>query len=202
MQRRPAVLVGTTTAVLALLAIGLLRVETGLGRAEQFLEEPEAIAAAQRLAESFPAGTSSPTEVLTRADGNEVLAVVEEVPGVVSARLAREGGGVTRIDVVLDAEPGTAAARSAVGDLRAALAGTEDTHVGGEEAVALADRAIVLQPRPGRIFADIPIDLPRPRDRLSPEFAEAKRVVLNALDGSLSQPAPAKAGKAQAAGWW
>jgi sulfonate transport system ATP-binding protein len=65
-----------------------------------------------------------------------------------------------------------------------------------EEAVLLADRAIVLQPRPGRIFADIPIELPRPRDRLSPEFAEAKRVVMNALDGSLSQPAPAKAGRA------
>ncbi len=65
-----------------------------------------------------------------------------------------------------------------------------------EEAVLLADRAIVLQPRPGRIFADIPIELPRPRDRLSPEFAEAKRVVMNALDGSLSQPSPAKAGRA------
>ena len=72
-----------------------------------------------------------------------------------------------------------------------------------EEAVALADRAIVLQPRPGRIFADSPLDLPRPRDRLSPEFAEAKRVVLNALDGSLTQPNPAGGNKAtQAAGWW
>jgi sulfonate transport system ATP-binding protein len=56
-----------------------------------------------------------------------------------------------------------------------------------EEAVALADRAIVLQPKPGRIFADIPIDLPRPRDRLSAEFAEAKRLVLKALDGSINQ---------------
>jgi sulfonate transport system ATP-binding protein len=71
-----------------------------------------------------------------------------------------------------------------------------------EEAVLLADRAIVLQPRPGRIFADIAIDLPRPRDRLSPEFAEAKRLVMNALDGSLTQPV-AKTGKpTQAAGWW
>ena len=65
-----------------------------------------------------------------------------------------------------------------------------------EEAVLLADRAIVLQPRPGRIFADIPIELPRPRDRLSPEFAEAKRQVMHALDGSLTQPALAKPGQA------
>ncbi len=57
-----------------------------------------------------------------------------------------------------------------------------------EEAVALADRAIVLQPKPGRIFADIKIDLPRPRDRLSHDFAESKRAVLAALDGSINQP--------------
>lgn len=139
-QRRPAVLVGTTTAVLALLAIGLFRVETGLGRADQFLEQPEAITAAERLAQSFPAGTSSPTEVLTRADAQQVLRAVEEAPGVVSARVAGEGGGVTRIDAVLDADPGTAAARSAVDDLRDALADYDDTHVGGEEAVALDER--------------------------------------------------------------
>lgn len=139
-QRRPAILVGTTTAVLALLAIGLLRVETGLGRADQFLEEPEAIAAGERLAESFPAGTSSPTEVLTRADVEEVLQTVEDASGVVSARPAAEGGGVTRIDVVLDARPGTAAAEAAVDDLRSALADFDDTHVGGEEAVAIDER--------------------------------------------------------------
>ncbi|MBX9739981.1 MAG: ABC transporter ATP-binding protein [Beijerinckiaceae bacterium] len=72
-----------------------------------------------------------------------------------------------------------------------------------EEAVALADRAIVLQPKPGRIFADIAIELPRPRDRLSQDFAEAKRQVMSALDGSLTQPQPStQNSKAQAAGWW
>jgi sulfonate transport system ATP-binding protein len=73
-----------------------------------------------------------------------------------------------------------------------------------EEAAALADRAVVMQPRPGRIFADIPIPLPRPRDRLSPGFVEAKRAILGALDGSLSQ-APGGNGKPaemSAGSWW
>jgi NitT/TauT family transport system ATP-binding protein len=39
-----------------------------------------------------------------------------------------------------------------------------------EEAVLLADRLLVLAANPGRIQATITIDLPRPRDRRSPEF--------------------------------
>ena len=74
-----------------------------------------------------------------------------------------------------------------------------------EEAAALADRAVVMQPRPGRVFADIPIPLARPRDRLSPGFVEAKRAILAALDGSLAQ-AGALAGdnrsEMSAGAWW
>ncbi len=39
-----------------------------------------------------------------------------------------------------------------------------------EEAVLLADRVVVLGANPGRIIADIPVAMPRPRDRRAPGF--------------------------------
>lgn len=39
-----------------------------------------------------------------------------------------------------------------------------------EEAIYLADRVIVLSTHPGKIISDVPIALPRPRDRDSVEF--------------------------------
>ncbi len=39
-----------------------------------------------------------------------------------------------------------------------------------DEAVVLADRVLVMRPRPGRLFEEIKINLARPRDRNSPLF--------------------------------
>jgi len=50
-----------------------------------------------------------------------------------------------------------------------------------EEAIFLADRIAVLSPRPGRVVAEIPVELMRPRDVTSPEFGAVKRRVLEAL---------------------
>jgi ABC-type nitrate/sulfonate/bicarbonate transport system ATPase subunit len=54
-----------------------------------------------------------------------------------------------------------------------------------EEALLLADRVLVLSPRPGRVVADITVDIPRPRPRrqtlTSPEFAALHERALEAL---------------------
>ncbi|MFF7636428.1 nitrate/sulfonate/bicarbonate ABC transporter ATP-binding protein [Kitasatospora sp. NPDC008050] len=39
-----------------------------------------------------------------------------------------------------------------------------------EEAVLLADRILVLSSNPGRVKAELPVELPRPRDRRTPQF--------------------------------
>ena len=51
-----------------------------------------------------------------------------------------------------------------------------------DEAVFLSDRIIVLTPRPGRICRTFDLDLPRPRDRTSVEFANIRREVLDLIN--------------------
>jgi len=73
-----------------------------------------------------------------------------------------------------------------------------------DEAVVLADRVLVMRPRPGRLFEEIKINLARPRDRNSPLFGNFKRRVLTALDRSLDRNMPDGEAKSTAgeAMWW
>jgi len=73
-----------------------------------------------------------------------------------------------------------------------------------DEAVVLADRVLVMRPRPGRLFEEIQISLGRPRDRNSPSFDNFKRRVLTALDRSLDRKVrdtEAKSNTGEAL-WW
>src|SRR5271154_2660592 len=73
-----------------------------------------------------------------------------------------------------------------------------------DEAVVLADRVLVMRPRPGRLFEEITINLARPRDRNSPLFDNFKRRVLTSLDRSLDRSVPDRDAKSTAgeAMWW
>jgi len=73
-----------------------------------------------------------------------------------------------------------------------------------DEAVVLADRVLVMRPRPGRLFEEIKVNLTRPRDRNSPLFGSFKQHVLTALDRSLDRSVPDRDAKAGVGGsmWW
>jgi sulfonate transport system ATP-binding protein len=75
-----------------------------------------------------------------------------------------------------------------------------------DEAIALADRILVMRSRPGRIFEEITADLRRPRDRNSAAFDHVKANVLMALDRSLiGERVPEVAAEYPGAGaamWW
>ncbi|MGL5362228.1 MAG: ABC transporter ATP-binding protein [Bosea sp. (in: a-proteobacteria)] len=71
-----------------------------------------------------------------------------------------------------------------------------------EEAAMLADRILVMQPNPGRIFDEIINPLARPRDKLSPAFEALKRDVLRTLDRSLKGEEPDAHKATETAGMW
>ena len=56
-----------------------------------------------------------------------------------------------------------------------------------EEALVFGDRVIVLSGDSGRIRDDYLIELPRPRNRIGPEFQHWKETILKSLDPSLIQ---------------
>jgi sulfonate transport system ATP-binding protein len=70
------------------------------------------------------------------------------------------------------------------------------------EAVTLADRVVVLAPKPGRISEEVLIVSRRPRERSDDGFATAERRVRAALDASLTKPVVNTEAPALAAGWW
>jgi NitT/TauT family transport system ATP-binding protein len=57
-----------------------------------------------------------------------------------------------------------------------------------EEAVLLADRVLVLSSNPGRIQAELDIDLTRPRDRRTPEFETLVDEIYGIMTGRHDQP--------------
>jgi NitT/TauT family transport system ATP-binding protein len=70
-----------------------------------------------------------------------------------------------------------------------------------EEAIALADRVVIMTASPATIKAEFRVDLPRPRDveevRLTPEFLAIYRQVWDSLRDEVEQ-ARATAGQADA----
>ncbi|WP_256841953.1 MMPL family transporter [Ornithinimicrobium cryptoxanthini] len=152
---RPGTFIAGTLALLAAMAFGLTQIQLGLSASEQFLDQPEAISAAERLAESFPAGTADPTVVVTATEDEpaveQLVTDLEGLDAVGSVMVSAQGGGVTQLNAVLSVEPESDQARQAVEEIRTVASQTSQTYVSGPEAQSIdesdasaRDRLVIL----------------------------------------------------------
>jgi RND superfamily putative drug exporter len=155
-RRRPAIVAVAAVAGIGVLLLGLGGYSVGLSQTDQFLGEPDSVVAQEIIDESFSAGLTSETIVLTDDESvDDTVAVVEDVDGVESVRPGESHDGRTALSVTLEAEPESEAAfetiRAVRAELDAADGATADALVGGSDATALdtndaaaADLALIV----------------------------------------------------------
>jgi len=127
------------TLLLLVLALGNLRMNTGLTNGNCFRGEVESVQGQKALAASFPAGASAPTTVIVpdRSRVSAVRAALEGDHGVVTSLGGpQQGPPGTRFDVVLAANPYSTSAIAEVPGLRVTVkrAGGASALVGGATA--------------------------------------------------------------------
>jgi RND superfamily putative drug exporter len=129
-----------TVALLAVGALGLLTIDTGLTQADAYRDEVESLAGQEVLAKSFPAGASAATDVIVPRGGDvdavsSALEQADGVAGVLPTDTSGEPG--TLLNAVLEPEPYSTAAFALIPGLRATVkrAGGPGVLVGGPSAV-------------------------------------------------------------------
>ena len=119
-SKRPVTVAIVGVAILGGLSFGSAGVTIGIPETEQFRVKPEAVLGIEVLGKAFPAGESSPTQVVANNDfADDVVEAALTLDVVASAEVVNFNDTVSRIDVVLDAEGGSDEAYVAIVDLRA-----------------------------------------------------------------------------------
>jgi putative drug exporter of the RND superfamily len=130
----------STVALLAVGALGLLTIDTGLTQADAYRDEVESLAGQEVLAKSFPAGASAATDVIVPRGGDvdAVASALEQADGVAGVLPTDTSGDPgTLLNAVLEPEPYSTAAFDLIPGLRATVkqVGGAGVLVGGPSAV-------------------------------------------------------------------
>ncbi|WP_406035283.1 MMPL family transporter [Nocardioides sp. NBC_00163] len=137
---RPAVVLAVAAVILGVLASGLLGVKVGLSQTDQFRVDAESVDGLDTLSKHFPPGASDPVTIVVGADeADAVLAQVNQMDGVDSARPSGESGDLAKITATLEDAPATPESIETIETMRSELAGT-GALVGGSVAKDLDSR--------------------------------------------------------------
>jgi putative drug exporter of the RND superfamily len=140
--RRPR-MVGAGTAVILLGCLAFLPQfkADGLQFSDSFTTKTEAVRGMEVFAEHFPAGSGSPSIIITKPErANTVADVARTVPGVSSVEVKpKVVDGVQMVDATLADDPSSKAAQATVERLRTAVRAVPgaDAQVGGSSAAWL-----------------------------------------------------------------
>ena len=138
--RAPRLVMAGCIVLLAVLALGLIGVPSGLTQAQQFRNQTPSVQAQALIAKHFPAGSSAPAYVIAdAAAADQVLAAVRSTPGVSAAVVTDQTDSLAQISATLAPLPDSAASFQVIRDLRHAVADVPGAHalVGGSVATDL-----------------------------------------------------------------
>jgi RND superfamily putative drug exporter len=131
------------TAVLVVLATGLLATPVGLNQIDQFRVSSDSVAGYRTLSAHFPSGLTDPTRVIGSTDKSAAIdQAILATPGVVSANpVGQSATGLSQWQVVIAAEPASQEAFATIAGLRDSVHKADPGGlVGGSDAQALDAR--------------------------------------------------------------
>jgi len=139
--RRPRIVWIATVVLLGILAIGLVDTNSNLAQANGFRTKPDSVIGQGLIAQSYPSGLGSTTNIVVRPATNveAARAAVQANPDVAMVGPTEAAGDLARFDVTLKSAPDSSASFDAIDQLRAQVKATAGPGalVGGNDAISL-----------------------------------------------------------------